>query len=138
MNDAKKCLEQRGDQVVKTRVKGDLKQTLLFLTRAKEAGFRDFLNDIGERGVESLAKATPKDTGKTAASWSYDVSKTARGYRITWSNDNFSENVPIAILIQYGFTTRMGTIVEGRDYINPALKPIFDSILDELNAYILM
>lgn len=122
--------------MIKMRTKGDLKHTFLFLRKSKEKGFVDFLNNIGERGVEALSKATPVDTGKTAASWFYKLKKNNTGYIITWENDNFNEGTPIAILIQYGFVTNRGTIIKGRDYINPALKPIFDNILLELDDYI--
>lgn len=109
--------------------KGDFKLTRNFLTRARTTHLRDTLERYGQIGVEALAEATPKDTGKTAASWSYTVSMTERGCSITWNNSNFVDGVPIAVIIQYGHATRNGGYVQGRDYINPTMKPIFDEIL---------
>ena len=109
--------------------KGDFKLTRNFLTRARTTHLRDTLEKYGQIGVEALAEATPKDTGKTAASWSYTVSMTERGCSITWNNSNFVDGVPIAVIIQYGHATRNGGYVQGRDYINPTMKPIFDEIL---------
>ena len=109
--------------------KGDFKLTRNFLTRARTTHLRDTLEKYGQIGVEALAEATPNDTGKTAASWSYTVSMTERGCSITWNNSNFVDGVPIAVIIQYGHATRNGGYVQGRDYINPTMKPIFDEIL---------
>ena len=78
--------------------------------------------------VEALAKATPKDTGKTAASWSYTVTKGKESITITWRNSNIVDGVPIAVILQYGHGTRNGGYVEGVDYINPAMRPIFERI----------
>lgn len=79
-------------------------------------------------GVEALAQATPVKTGKTASSWSYDLIKTNSGYELVFSNSNFNNGVPIAVILQYGHGTGTGGWVEGRDYINPALQPVFDKI----------
>lgn len=79
-------------------------------------------------GVEALAQATPVKTGKTASSWSYDLIKTNSGYELVFSNSNFNNGVPIAVILQYGHGTGTGGWVEGRDYINPALQPVFDEI----------
>jgi hypothetical protein len=91
------------------------------------------LDSYGEQGIEALSAATPKDTGLTAASYSYRVSRTAKGYRIEWDNSNADvSGTPIAILLEYGHATSSGTYVEGRDFINPALRPIFDQIAENL------
>ena len=79
-------------------------------------------------GVEALAQATPVKTGKTASSWSYDLLTTNSGYELVFSNSNFNNGVPIAVILQYGHGTGTGGWVEGRDYINPALQPVFDEI----------
>ena len=87
------------------------------------------LNSYGEKGVEALRLATPKDTGKTSESWKYRVESNKNGtYKIVWTNSNRSEGVCIALLIQYGHATQNGSWVEGIDYINPALKPVFDQM----------
>ena len=79
-------------------------------------------------GVEALAAATPRKTGKTAASWSYRVEKGKDSIAIIWSNSNIVDGTPIAVILQYGHGTRNGGYVEGVDYINPAMRPIFDEI----------
>lgn len=93
------------------------------------------LNKYGQEGVAALSAATPIDTGLTASSWDYsiyvDVSKKSF-CRITWTNSNFQKGVPIAIILQYGHGTGTGGWVQGRDYINPAIQPIFDKIAEEL------
>lgn len=86
------------------------------------------LKKYGEQGVKALSEATPKDTGKTAASWSYKISNTSKGFKLDWTNSNTNQGVNIALIIQYGHGTSTGAYVQGRDYINPALKPIFDEI----------
>ena len=84
-------------------------------------------------GVDALAKATPKKTGKTAASWSYEIKERFNSVEITWSNNNLTNTgVPVAVLIQYGHGTKVGKYVKGIDYINPALKPVFELIADQV------
>ena len=108
--------------------KGDFKKTEKFLNRAQQVRLSGILQYYGQRGVYALAQATPKDTGTTASSWSYDISVSSGQSKITWSNSNVNRGVNIAILLQYGHGTRNGGYVKGRDYINPALQPIFDEI----------
>lgn len=86
------------------------------------------LSKYGEMGVLALSRATPKESGETARSWSYEIEKTDSGYRLVWKNSHVNKGVPIAIILQYGHGTRNGGYVQGRDYINPALRPIFDGI----------
>lgn len=112
--------------------KGNFKTTLKFLQRASEKRYLKVFTKYGAEGVRALSKATPVDTGKTAASWSYEIVQSNRGATITWNNSNSVNGVPIAIVIQYGHATRGGTFVEGRDYINPALRPIFDKMASEI------
>lgn len=107
--------------------KGDFKKTLNFLQRAKKLNFDD-LREYGELGVEALAQATPKDSGRTADSWYYQIVETKNGYAIEFLNSNVVDGVPIAIILQYGHGTGTGGYVQGRDYINPAIRPIFDDI----------
>lgn len=111
--------------------KGDFKNLTRFLERAKEAVHLGILDKYGKRGVEALAEATPKDTGLTASSWSYKIERKAgQGASISFYNSNIQNGVPIAIILQYGHGTKNGGWVEGRDYINPAIRPIFDEIAD--------
>jgi len=88
----------------------------------------DSLSRYGEEGVQALAEATPKDSGDTARSWTYEIERTSTSYAIIWSNTNVVDGVPIAVLIQVGHGTGTGGYVSGRDYINPALRPVFDRI----------
>lgn len=115
-------------KVIIFRQKGDWKKTRKFLKRCSDLDLDDVLNLYGQEGVDALAKATPKDTGKTAASWSYEVAKGRESIVITWKNSNIVDGVPIAVILQYGHGTRNGGYVEGVDYINPAMRPVFERI----------
>lgn len=115
-------------KIIVFKQKGDWKKTRKFLKRCSNLQLDDILNRYGQEGVEALARATPKDTGKTAASWSYAVHKSDGRITITWSNSNIVDGVPIAVILQYGHGTRNGGYVEGVDYINPAMRPIFERI----------
>lgn len=110
---------------------GDYSKLTSYLQRQLRKAGLSTLDKYGRRGVEALSSATPKDTGKTAASWTYEITETSKGVTISWHNSNFNDGVPIAILLQYGHATGTGGWVEGRDYINPAIQPIFDEIADE-------
>lgn len=109
---------------------GDFTKTKRYLKRAGKLSLRDCLNRFGKEGVDALASATPVDTGLTAASWYYDISEKDGRAAITFSNSNVQNGCPIAIILQYGHGTKNGGWVEGRDYINPAIRPIFDKIAD--------
>ena len=115
-------------KVIIFRQKGDWKKTRKFLKRCSDLDLDDVLNLYGQEGADALAKATPKDTGKTAASWGYTVTKGKERIAITWRNSNIVDGVPIAVILQYGHGTRNGGYVEGVDYINPAMRPIFERI----------
>lgn len=119
-------------KVIVFRQKGDWKKSRKFLKRCSNLNLDELLDRYGQEGVEALTKATPKDTGKTAASWSYTVTKGKESIAITWRNSNIVDGVPIAVILQYGHGTRNGGYVQGVDYINPAMKPVFDAIRDEL------
>lgn len=114
------------------RHKGDLSKTLGFLERAKGAPKLSILDKYGRMGVESLSAATPVDTGLTASSWYYQVENKNGRVRLAFNNSNIQNGVPIAIILQYGHATGNGGWVEGLDYINPALKPIFEKLTEEL------
>lgn len=88
------------------------------------------LEKFGRAGVSALASATPKDTGTTANLWEYEIEQTKSGYKIYWTNSNTNDYVSIALILQYGHATGNGGYVEGVDYINPALRPIFEQIAD--------
>ncbi len=112
---------------------GDFRKTRIFLDKCRDIAGMDSLYDkYGQKGVEALREATPRDTGKTAESWGYKVTKLPNAIQITWTNDNKVKGIPIAILLQYGHGTRNGGYVQGRDYINPALRPIFDELAEKL------
>lgn len=108
--------------------KGDFKRTEKFLEGARVFNIRGVLERYGKAGVAALAAATPKDTGLTAESWGYEIVIKRGEARVIWTNSNINEGLPIAILIQYGHGTGSGGYVEGRDYINPAMRGIFDQL----------
>lgn len=110
--------------------RGDFSATMKFLAKVKDLEILDHLDEYGKKGAEALSLATPVDTGKTAASWGYEVRGYLGGYSIIWTNSNVNKGENIAVLIQYGHGTRNGGYVVGRDYINPALRPIFDEIAE--------
>ena len=117
---------------LKVRHKGNFKNTERFLTSMKEKKFLRNLEKYGKIGVDALREATPKDTGLTADSWSYEIHRSAGQFIIYWTNSNMAEEgMPIAVLIQYGHGTRNGGYVRGIDYINPTLAPIFDKIAND-------
>ncbi len=119
--------------MIKITQKGDFKKTHKFLNSITfNQHFIKILEDYGRQGVEALSSATPIDTGNTAASWTYSVEKNQNGYAVTWSNTNINNGVNIAIILQYGHGTGSGGYVKGKNYINPALQPIFDSMANEL------
>lgn len=107
---------------------GDFSKTLRFLSRSRSIDYLSILKKFGEVGVSALASATPVDTGLTANSWGYEIVKEKNSYAIYWTNSNIQNGVQIAVILQYGHATRNGGFVQGRDYINPAIQPIFDSI----------
>lgn len=107
---------------------GNFKPTLRFLNKASKINYLNILNKYGAIGVNALSKATPVDTGNTANSWRYDILNFKKSQVLQWSNTNVNKGIPIAILIQYGHGTRNGGYVYGRDYINPALRPILDDL----------
>ena len=119
--------------MIRIKQHGDFKKTRIFLDKCRDiAGLTSIYDQYGQRGVEALREATPKDTGRTADSWDYKVTRLPSAIQITWTNTNRVNGVPIAIILQYGHGTRNGGFVQGRDYINPALQPIFDELADKL------
>lgn len=114
--------------MISFRHKGDFSRTVKFLNKAEKAVCLENLEVYGREGVAALASATPIDTGKTANSWYYKIERKRGSATISFHNSNNQNGVPIAIILQYGHGTRNGGWVVGRDYINPAIQPIFDKI----------
>jgi hypothetical protein len=114
------------------RHKGDFSKTHRYLNRVKEAIRLGKLDKYGREGVAALASATPRDSGVTADSWEYKIENTPGSVAIHFVNTHIINGVPIAIILQYGHGTGTGGWVEGRDYINPAIQPIFDRILNDV------
>lgn len=117
--------------VIKFRHKGDFSKTNRFLERAKEAVRLGDLDKYGREGVAALASATPVESGLTASSWYYTIERKAGVITLSFNNSNIQNGVPIAVILQYGHGTGTGGWVEGRDYINPAIQPIFDRIAND-------
>lgn len=114
--------------MISFRHKGDFSKLTRFLERAKEAVKIGELDRYGREGVAALKSATPIDSGLTANSWYYEIEHRNGSVSISFHNSNIQNGVPIAIILQYGHGTRNGGWVQGRDYINPAIQPIFDKI----------
>lgn len=113
------------------RHKGDFSKTKRYLERVKEVTRFRTLSKYGQEGVAALASATSVDTGRTASSWTYRITEKSGCIEISFHNTNIQNGVLVAILLQYGHGTRNGGWVEGIDYINPAIRPVFDRIANE-------
>jgi hypothetical protein len=111
---------------------GNFKNTDKFLTKMSTAYYINIFDKYGREGVAALASVTPKDSGDTANSWGYKIRRTRSGISIIWTNSHIVNGIPIAVILQYGHATRNGGYVQGRDYINPAIHPIFDRIMTDL------
>ncbi len=118
--------------MVTASFKGDFKKTEKYLKRLSEISFTKILEKYGKKGVAALRNATPADTGRTADSWGYSIEKNGENLSLVFTNSNIQNGVHVAILIQYGHGTRNGGYVRGTDYVNPALRPIFDEIAREI------
>lgn len=113
--------------------KGEFRKSFEFLNKVTKGWYAErILGKYGRYGVRALAEATPKDSGKTAEMWSFDISSSPQGVEITWYNSNVHNGFPIALMIQYGHGTGTGGYVPGIDYINPVMRPIFDKIGEEI------
>lgn len=112
--------------------KGNFNGLEQFLNKLFKKEYLNILDKYGEKGVEALREVTPRDTGLTANSWYYVISHNKKTSSIEFCNSNIQEGTNIALIIQYGHATGRGTYVQGRDYINPALKPIFDQLAEEM------
>jgi hypothetical protein len=112
--------------------KGSFKNTEAFLRKLSNLDFRRILESAAKDGVKALAAATPLDSGLASDSWGYTIAGFRGGIRITWTNNDVESGFPVAIMLQYGYGTGTGGYVQGRDYINPAMRPIFDQIADRV------
>ena len=118
---------------IKISINGDLKHTKSFLVKKLKFNWRNKLMEYGKQGLIALANATPKDTGKTASQWGFEILQTDHSVKVVWTNDHIEKGwANVAILLQYGHATGTGGYVEGIDYINPALKPVFERMAKEM------
>lgn len=117
--------------MIRFRQKGDFSKITRYLERAKESVRLGILDKYGREGVAALASATPVDSGLTASSWYYEIVRKDGAATINFCNSHINKGVPIAIILQFGHGTGTGGWVQGRDYINPAIQPIFDKIANE-------
>jgi len=111
--------------------KGNYSKTQQWLNRLMNREYLNILDKYGQKGIDALSSATPRDTGLTAESWGYEIHHSESTTTLTWTNSNVNNGVPIALILQYGHGTGTGGYVQGRDYINPALRPIFDAMAEE-------
>lgn len=114
------------------KVTGDFKNLDKFLAAMHKGKLYSALDRLASAGASALASATPKDTGLAAASWGYDIKVSPGGCTITWTNSDIENGFPVAIMLQYGHGTGTGGYVQGRDFINPALRPIFDQLAEQV------
>lgn len=111
--------------------RGSFKNTENFLRNAKKINFENILDKYGKQGVAALKASTPIDSGVTANSWNYEIKINKGSMTLTWTNSHVVNGVPIAVILQYGHATRNGGFVQGRDYINPSILPVFDKISND-------
>lgn len=116
--------------MISVKCNGDFSKTLRYLGKVSKAVKDIDLDKFGKAGVDALASATPVESGKTASSWTYEITRGAESITIEFLNTNINNNVNIAIILQLGHGTGTGGWVEGRDYINPAIQPIFDELVE--------
>lgn len=114
--------------MISVKCKGNFKRTDNWLKKIIKRDYKSLMKKYAQEGVEALSAATPVDTGLTASSWSYEITENDGEIVITWNNSNINKYVNIALILQYGHATRNGGWVEGIDYINPALQPIFEKM----------
>lgn len=118
--------------MIKITQSGQFDKTIRFLHFLYNREFMVDLHNYGAEGVRLLSEATPKDTGVTSQSWTYQINTSPSRIKLEWWNSNMAGNVPVAILLQYGHSTRDGYYVEGVDFINPALEPLFYEIAERI------
>lgn len=118
--------------MITTKSSGSFKNTKAFFARVQNGSIFSELSAYGQQGVDALSNATPRDSGETANSWQYHIFKKNGKYGVAWYNTHVVDGIPIAIILQYGHGTGTGGYVQGYDYINPAIRPIFDKIADDV------
>lgn len=118
--------------MIKIESKGDFKKSFKYFETLMNIFGHSVLDKYGEMGVSALSSATPEDTGLAKSSWRYEIVKTNYSTKIIWHNDDIEGGCNVAILLQYGHGTKNGGYVQGRDYINPAIQPIFDKMANDL------
>lgn len=118
--------------MISFRHKGDFSKASRYLVKLQESMKFSILDKYGQAGVAALSSATPVDSGLTADSWGYYIKRTKGLDKIIFTNSHVNKGVPIAIILQYGHGTGTGGWVQGRDYINPAIQPIFDQMAEEV------
>lgn len=119
--------------MIEFRHHGDFSKTEKFLKKSRLDDLYQILNKYGIEGVSALSGATPVESGQTASSWGYQIVKDGSSIALEFTNSNINKGVPIAIILQYGHGTGTGGYVSGRDYINPAIQPVFDRIFESVN-----
>ena len=117
--------------MISFRQKGDFSKADRYFERLREVAKLGILDKYGREGVAALSSATPVESGRTASSWYYEIKHGPDSATIEYHNSNINDGVPIAIILQYGHGTGTGGYVEGRDYINPAIQPVFDRIVED-------
>lgn len=117
--------------MIKFRHRGNFNNTERFFKKAPKIDYRSILEKYAISGVNILSSATPIDSGLTRESWGYEIKTSSRFSSIIWTNSHIVNGVPIAVILQYGHGTKNGGYVQGRDYINPAVKPIFDKLASD-------
>ena len=118
--------------IISFKHRGNFKKTEKFFSKALNADYKSILEVYGDKGVEALSNATPKDSGKTASSWGYVIEESDGKLSICFTNSNIVNGINIAIILNYGHGTASGAYVAGRNYIDPAIQPIFDKIADDV------
>lgn len=118
--------------VISIKHSGDFKNTERFFSKSLKMDYRTIVEKYGERGVSALRSATPRDSGETAESWDYVVENKNGRLKITFTNSNIQNGINIAIILNYGHGTASGVYVAGRNYIDPAIQPIFNEIADDV------
>lgn len=118
--------------IISFKHSGSFKNTEQFFSKALKTDYKSILRAYGEKGVSVLRSATPRDSGETASSWDYVIEQHNGRWRITFTNDNIQNGINIAIILNYGHGTASGAYVAGRNYIDPAIQPIFDKLADDV------
>jgi len=118
--------------MITIKQKGNFNNTEKFFKNVVSPDYIPILEKYARQGVEALTAATPVESGETANSWGYEISQSKKGTSVIWTNSHIVDGVPVVILLQYGHATGSGGYVQGRDFINPALKPIFDQIASNI------